>query len=84
MGTLRFNNGRRSHVLRLGYLDPIETMSGIQARLRNLGYYGGVVDGNSNRLVEDALRTFQKQVGLSSTGQADEATLDALKSAFGA
>ena len=47
--------------IRLGELDPIETISGIQARLKNLGYDPGEIDGIDGPKTRAAVRAFQKE-----------------------
>ena len=58
--------------LDIGHLDPIEVPSGVQARLRNLGYRcpAGAVD----EATRSAVRKFQRDHGLEETGEPDEAT----------
>lgn len=63
----------------LGHLDPVEYLSGVQARLNNLGFQCGRVDGRDKPEVETALRAFQKREGLPVTGQMDSTTLDRLR-----
>jgi len=55
-----------------------ETVSEIQRRLRNWGYYSGEVDGIYGSRTEKAVRYFQKQNGLSVDGQVGNQTLAAL------
>ena len=50
--------------LKLGHLDPVQTMTGIQARLSNLGYPCGDVDGIIGPLTRAAVRSFQEDNGL--------------------
>jgi N-acetylmuramoyl-L-alanine amidase len=74
--------------LRIGDLDPIRETpdsgrSGMQARLRNLGYYHGLLDGIVGPRTEDALRRFQADHGLAVTGALDDATSAALIAAHG-
>jgi N-acetylmuramoyl-L-alanine amidase len=45
--------------LLLGHLDPLEEVSGIQQRLKNLGYYFGEVDGIEGPLTRNAVEVFQ-------------------------
>ncbi len=45
--------------LNFGHLDPLSTMTGVQARLRNLGLYDGPIDGQSNELLQEAVRAFR-------------------------
>jgi hypothetical protein len=60
--------------LQLGALDPHDVVSGAQARLNNLGFFCGKVDGIAGLRTQKALRSFQKQRGLPQTGHIDAAT----------
>lgn len=64
--------------LRLGHVDPVTEISGVQARLRNLGYDCGAADGHMNEATIEAVRAFQAAVGLQATGDIDDATRAAL------
>ena len=64
--------------LELGHLDPVAEASGVQARLNNLGYFCGKVDGIVGQMTQDALKAFQEKNGLSVTGAADQATRNKL------
>lgn len=55
-----------------------ETVSEIQRRLKNWGYYSGSVDGIYGSQTEKAVRYFQSKNGLSVDGQAGNQTLAAL------
>jgi hypothetical protein len=68
-------------VLDLGYINPIGYGSGVQARLKNLGYYLGEITGQIDDETRLALRRFQRDHGLEETGEADEATRAALEAA---
>ncbi|WP_394829018.1 peptidoglycan-binding protein [Pendulispora albinea] len=46
--------------LQLGSLDPIDTVSGVQARLRNLGYDCGPIDGIVGPKTKAGTRSFQR------------------------
>lgn len=82
-GTLLLKNGQETYPLNFGCLDPVDQTSGIQARLKALGYYAGPVDGTENPELCAAIRDYQKKRGLQETGQVDSATTAALKSDFG-
>jgi|SRR5208337_1717840 len=69
--------------LSLGQLDPISEVSGIQSRLRNLGFYKGPIDGKLNEATKRAIRAFQTKQGLPTTGVADEATKAQLQKLHG-
>jgi len=65
--------------LQLGALDPIDELSGVQARLANLGYYNGPVDGEENDDLPLAVARFQADEGLTASGDLDDDTRDALR-----
>jgi N-acetylmuramoyl-L-alanine amidase len=69
--------------LKLGEIDPIDEVSGIQGRLNNLGFDCGAVDGIWGPLTEKAVREFQKHCQIEVTGQVDEATRQRLGKAYG-
>lgn len=61
--------------LKLGHLDPIEKLSGVKARLTNLGFLCGEIDDEElNDETKKALRDFQIVYRLKVTGEADQAT----------
>lgn len=72
-GTLIIGPSARRLELRFGHLDPAAAGSGVQQRLANLGF--------DDAVLSDALLRFQKKFGLPLTGDADEATLEALRDA---
>jgi len=47
------------HTLLIGHLDPVTEVSGQQARLANLGYYQGPIDGQSSDRFLSAVEEFQ-------------------------
>ncbi len=67
--------------LNLGHVDPIEYTSGIQARLKNLGFYDGENSGELDDATREAIRSFQESEDLSVTGEPDQQTRDALTDA---
>lgn len=69
-------------VLQLGGMDPITEASGIQKRLRNLGFPCQVT-GEMDDATHAALAMFQKGEDLDDTGNPDRDTLDKLKNLCG-
>ena len=57
-GTLHLEDGTEYQLL-LRELDPLETVSGVQARLNNLGYESGAVDGIDGPITTEAVKRFQ-------------------------
>jgi hypothetical protein len=80
---LSLREGKEVHELKLGHLDPHDEPTGIQARLRGLGFYFGEVEGEIGPKTRAALRRFQKANDLGVTGEADDATISALRDAYG-
>ncbi len=81
VGELRFD-------LDIGHLNPLERtdddgVSGAQARLKNLGYRTGKIDGKLGPRTEAALRAFQTDEGLDVTGTLDEPTRTRLAARHG-
>jgi hypothetical protein len=69
--------------LNVGDLNPIqdtkdEGVSGVQARLTNLGYRLGRIDGVLGPRTQAALRQFQTDQDLEATGEIDDDTIKAL------
>jgi hypothetical protein len=60
--------------LRIGYMDPLDETSGVEARLANLGFNCGDL--------ESSVRAFQERVGLEVTGKVDDTLRDKLKSYY--
>jgi hypothetical protein len=77
-----FGGGKEVYDLDLGRLDPIEETTGALARLRNLGFYTGPLDGDPDDL-EVALVDFQAARGLEITGELDDATKAELEAVYG-
>ncbi len=64
--------------LMVGHLDPVETNYGVQARLNNLAFPCGGVDGVVGTLTRGALTSFQTAEELEPTGRADPPTRERL------
>jgi len=74
--------------VRIAHLNPLRDtndsgVTGAQARLSNLGYAPGSIDGQAGPKTRAALRTFQEAHGLEPTGELDDATIDKLQSEHG-
>jgi hypothetical protein len=68
-----------SWVLRIGHLDPVARMTGVQQRLRNLGFDPGPIDGSAGPRTRSALGRFQAWAGLGASCEPDAATRRALE-----
>lgn len=80
-GKIKFRKGGDQYKLDLGELDPIEEISGVQARLACLGYFRGEVDGLMSEELTCAIRNFQESKGLEPTGKLDKATREKIQQA---
>jgi N-acetylmuramoyl-L-alanine amidase len=58
--------------LNFGHLDPLSTLTGVQARLRNLGLYDGPIDGETNDLLKEAIRAFRLAENLPEGDEIDD------------
>ncbi len=74
---------REEYTLDLGELDPVESVSGVQARLNHLGFGVGEVDGELGEQTREALIDYQKARGLTETGEPDEDTRQRLQEDHG-
>jgi len=72
----------RSWHLQLGRLKPISTPDGVQARLSNLGFEPGAIDGTVGPKTQRALADFQADFGLDPTGELDGNTRSKLDSVY--
>jgi putative peptidoglycan binding protein len=64
--------------LNLGSLDPIDTLTGVQARLTNLGFKCGSINGKLDEKTREAITQFQIVYALTVTGEPDKATREKL------
>lgn len=58
----------------LGHLDPIDTVSGVQARLANLGFFLGSISDDLCDHTKRAVTAFQQHYELTVSGEIDDAT----------
>ncbi|HEU0123752.1 MAG TPA: peptidoglycan-binding domain-containing protein [Bryobacteraceae bacterium] len=73
-GVLRLNGGKEEYPVRVGYLNPIDRISGVKQRLNNLGFYCGNESEDEDDLFAQALTQFQGEHGVPQTGQNDAVT----------
>lgn len=64
-------------------LPPVDTCEGVQARLNNLGYEPGRMDGRQGPRTTAAIRAFQRDHRRPITGEADAATRAELRRVHG-
>jgi len=74
---------QEEHELQLGNIDPITEISGVQARLNNLGFDCGEVDGVLNAKTRTAVERFQQEYSLPVSGEIDQETRENLKQVYG-
>jgi hypothetical protein len=68
-------------VLQVGHLNPVDTVSGVKQRLKNLGYQVGPLDENLDAVTTSAIANFQRHMGQSrATGELNDATRKSLVS----
>lgn len=71
------------YVFALGEINPITELTGVQARLINLGFDCGPIDGVLGERTEAALRDYQRSRRLPVTGEPDEETRRQLQADYG-
>ncbi len=74
---------QEKYELNLGHLDPIDSLSGVQQRLSNMGFDCGGEGAESGGQLRSAILAFQSKYNLSLSGEADEATKQAILDQFG-
>jgi len=80
--------GERHYRVKIGDLNPLDDVdddgvSGVQGRLRNLGFDPGPLDGKIGPRTRHAIAAFQASRGLAVTGDWKGSILDELKKAHG-
>jgi hypothetical protein len=73
-GLLAFENDGQQIRIHFGHIDPVEEITGVQHRLRNLGFKCNDRDGELGPETRSAIREFQKKYRIAESGEADEAT----------
>jgi LysM repeat protein len=69
--------------LQLGHLDPVETLSGVQARCNMLGFDCGIADGIMGAKTRAGVKAFQAAHGLDVDGVPGPKTKAKLKEVYG-
>ncbi|MCX6626539.1 MAG: peptidoglycan-binding domain-containing protein [Candidatus Solibacter sp.] len=78
-GELSVGSQATRYAIQFGYLDPADEISGIQQRLRNLGFIVEDPEGTMGESTAGALRAFQWRLQLNVTGIADADTVRKLE-----
>lgn len=73
-GELVVGPDRLRFLIEFGHLNPASDLTGVQQRLRNLGYTIEDPDGELGESTAEALRTFQRRTGIAETGSVDPET----------
>ena len=71
-GKLTLTETEEVYELNFGFLDPPDSTTGAQARLNNLGYNCGKVDGNAVPKTREALIAYRDDAGLDDNAKDDE------------
>jgi len=69
--------------VKVGHLDPVDALSGQKARLNNLGYFAGDVDGQADDDFESAVEEFQCDQNVTVDGKCGPITQAKLKQVHG-
>lgn len=81
-GILRLEDGTE-YTLGLRELDPVDTTSGVQGRLTNLGYDCAAADGKQNETTTEQIKQFQADYELKVDGTISEEFCAKLKEVYG-
>jgi len=80
---LRVGEDKGEYLLKLGWLTPIDSTSGLQARLFNLGFNPKAIDNDFGSNTRKAMQAFQTAMGMKPTQKPDAETRDALEKEYG-
>jgi len=79
--------GAQRWTLNVGALNPMsgvaDDLSGLQARLQNLGYEVGAIDGKTSDALHAAIEAFQRDHQLTVDGQVSDALVAKVKDLYG-
>jgi len=78
-GSLQLKGGKEIIPIKLGFLNPIDEISGVKQRLNNLGFRCGSEDNELNDQAKAALKEFQAKHKLPESGELDAATKSKLQ-----
>jgi peptidoglycan hydrolase-like protein with peptidoglycan-binding domain len=70
-------------LLKIGYLAPVEHVSGVQGRLNNLAFEAGPVDSTDGPKTRSAVRRFQSKYAIAVDGIPGPVTRQKLKEVHG-
>jgi N-acetylmuramoyl-L-alanine amidase len=82
-GILKIPDLEYEFPVKIGYLDPVDEDTGWRARLINLGYHAGPLNGSNKLLLKYAVEEFQCDYKLKVTGTLDASTRAKLKEMHG-
>lgn len=86
VGKLIINQGKPEEkiiTLGLGGMDPIDEVTGVRMRLKNLGFFCSVDGPEDDPELKEAVRKFQEKNSMEATGTVDSAFKDKLKQSHG-
>ena len=82
-GELVIGEDEETYILNIGYLDPITTTTGVRGRLFNLGYDVQLTNGVQDAELTEAIKGFQGECQLETTGKLNDVTLAELERIYG-
>jgi N-acetylmuramoyl-L-alanine amidase len=74
LGKIVIGPDNQAITVNFGHLNPLREISGVQQRLRNLGYDPGDASETLNPAIKAALRTFQRDHKIKADGELNETT----------